>query len=173
MSVTIDNIVGWAPCQPKYSRAGIEKLIDGRPLSIETLDDVDIPLADKIWLLFRLELFPQKDFCLLLAEMAERALKVANVTGERFWETIEMIRRFTDGQTTLKELRAAGYAAGYAALAVAHAVAATAANSTAATAAAAHAAALAGEREWQYSQLKKVLRNVNPNLEILRRRKND
>lgn len=109
MKITVEMLMQWDPC-PNYTEEKIRDLGgDGlTPLEICTLP---IPVADRLWVLLRKEIIPEKELNLFACRFAEDALtKIAN-PDQRSLNAIKTKRLFVDGKATDKELQAALVAA--------------------------------------------------------------
>ena len=107
-AITIDQIMEIEPCM---SAKEIKALVGDQPLTIDTLDVLDIPALDKIWLLCHEGFIPAKELRLFACDIAEQSCKLTGVTNEYSLNAIAAARRYAVGEATDKELAAAWDAA--------------------------------------------------------------
>jgi len=75
--ITIDQVLAWEPCDSKpgerYSREGMLALSGGRT-SMTALEVCDLPISasDRLWVLLRPEVLPERMLHLLACDFAER-----------------------------------------------------------------------------------------------------
>ena len=160
ISLTVSDIMEMEPCE-EYDRERVEELWDGRDsLTPIEIADLPIPAVDRLWVLLRTKIIPERDLHELACVFAENALFDAEFRCEtvdpRSWYAISVKRRWIDGDATDLELYAARAAAWDAARAAAWAASRDAA--WAAAMSASMAAAWAASREEQLQIVKEVLR---------------
>ena len=146
-SYTIEEVKSWGIC---YPREQLEKLYAGRE-KLTALDcfDLDVPDDDKLFVLLRPEIIPERELHLLACDFAERVTRLAG--DPRSAKAIRVKRLWVEGKATNEELRTARDAALAAACAAAEAAEAAACAAWAAAkaeAAAARAAKAAAAAAW-------------------------
>jgi hypothetical protein len=175
MIITVDQIISWCPCK-EWPRERIAEVV-GDGLTPLQICDLDISVEDRLWVLLRPEVIPEKALHLLACDFAGRALNRERAAGrepdQRAWEALRVKRAWVVGEATDAERTAAWSAAdaaaysaavrsaGWSALAAADAAAWSAADAaaySAAYAAAARSAAAAAERKWQIEKVREVLK---------------
>ena len=124
--ITPEMVENWKPC-PKYNLERLREL-GGDGLTPSQIAKLDIPFADRMWVLTRPALWknPERDLRLLACDFAEDALHIFEAKcpdDHRPRIAIETARKFAAGKCTREELAAAWDAAGAAALAAALAAA--------------------------------------------------
>jgi len=107
-TVTVKQIMSWNPCA-EYTQAKIKKLFAGRQaLSVLDVLELDIPDADKLWVVLREELVPANMLHELTCRCAERSLmrerKAGREPDPRSWQAIEAKRKWLRGGITDDEL---------------------------------------------------------------------
>lgn len=162
MMITTDAIMAAMPRSCRgYTRERVAGMI-GDGVTPRQLAELDIPVADRLWGLIFVAL-AKREQRLLACDCAERALLRERVAGRepnaQGWATIEVVRRYAEGQATDTELTTARDAAWAAAEDVAGGAAAEdaawAAEWIAARAAervAVQDAERVAEREWQLAR---------------------
>jgi len=151
---TVDDVVSWRPCQNSsmdYTRDGIQRLYGRRKYAdaMMALLHPDVPDADKLWLVLRPEVIPEKVLQGLACDFAQRGLPTYEKeypNDKRPREAIRIKRKWIRGKATDEELAAALDAARAAWAAARAAGAARAAR-----------AARAAELQWQVRRCIKVL----------------
>jgi hypothetical protein len=137
MKITVKQIMKWNPCD-EYSKSRVKKLIGKGKTPLE-ICDLEIPVPDIFWALFRDEIIPENDLHELACKFAERALKAERNAGREphpdSWKAIKVKRQWLKGRVTDEELSAAGSAAGPAAASAALSAALSAARTAALSAA--------------------------------------
>jgi hypothetical protein len=161
MTFTIDQILGWKPCED-YTRKRIEGLFSGREsITAEELAELDIPIEDKIWVFLHTKHAPEITERIVTRAVTNHAL-TCGVSDVETWA-----RDWLDGTDRSREAaraadeaaraataraaawaRAATWAAADAAWAAAAAAAADAAEATETAEAAARASVDAAEAAW-------------------------
>jgi len=153
--LAIDDVLGWGPCAPHYN--GREKLLaitGGREeLTLLEACDLDIPTTDVFWLLLRDEVMDARTARLLACDFAGHVAHIWVPPAGCDWKpsaTLDVVRRFAEGQATDEELTAAETAAAWAARSAGAAAGAAAGDAAgdAAGAAGAAAGAAAGDAAW-------------------------
>ena len=136
---TVEEVLSWGVC---YHREQLEELYAGRE-TLTALDCfcLDIPEEDKLFVLLRPEVIPERELHLLACDFAGRVLHLAKDSHSS--EAIRIKRLWIEGKATDEELRAAR-AAGEAAEAAAEAAEAAARAAAEAAAEAARAASARG-----------------------------
>jgi len=109
--ITVKQIMKWKPCA-EYTRKIVEKLWAGRkslaPLEIAALD---IPAKDRLWVLLRNEIIPEKKLHLLACDFADDALASVKNPDPRSLVAIQAKRDWVAGKITDRELEIARVAA--------------------------------------------------------------
>jgi hypothetical protein len=108
---TLEQLMSWNPCS-RYSEARIRRLAKGR----ETFTAVDvlklrIPAEDRLWVVLRPELLPERTLRLFACSCAEHVLPLFEQQypeDKRPRRAIETARRFAAGEAPREELAAAG-----------------------------------------------------------------
>ena len=164
--LTIDLVMSWNPCK-EYTLERVEELFAGREaLTPQEVAALDIPAADKLWVLLREEIIPAEVLHELACKFAERPLLRERDAGRepdpRSWKAIEAKRAWLRGEINDEELEVARSAAWDAAWAATWSAARDAAGYAAMAATeAAIMAARAGfgdaEKEWQLTRVLEVL----------------
>ena len=160
---TVGLVMSWQPCE-EYPRKRVEELFAGREsLTSQEVAALDIPAADRLWVLLREEIIPAEVLHELACEFAERALLRERDAGREpdpvYWKAIEAKRTWLRGEIDDERLKLAR-AATWCAPPTAARSAAEASAMAAARAAAWHAtsgAANASECEWQLTRVLEVL----------------
>jgi len=163
--VTVDQVMAWNPCGcngphdgKNYTRQRVQKLAAGRDtITPHDIAAAEIPIADKLWAIVRLEFYSDQQLHLLACDFAEHVVHLADSPASQ--AAIDTKRAWLRGEATDEELAAARAAAWAAAWDAAGAAARDAAGAAAwaaagaaardAARAAARAAAGAAEIEWQ------------------------
>jgi hypothetical protein len=119
-TLTPELVCTWNPCE-SYTYKKLKELGNGG-ITIEQALDLPIPDADKLWLLLRREIIPEKDLILLVCKYAKRVLHIyeKKYPGDmRPRNAIKTRELFARGKATEKEMAAARAAARDAAMAAA------------------------------------------------------
>ena len=144
-SVTIEQVMEWGPCLPKYTEERIRKLFGLRKrLTALQILRLPIPEEDWLWAVLHSDFLTDQQMRLFACDCAERVLpifKAAYPSDKHPRECIDVARRFANGAATKEELSAARDAA------------------WAAAGAAAKTAAWYAERKWQGKRIKEYLTN--------------
>ena len=113
--ITIKRLKSWRPCGSYMRDKRLLKLTGGRksltPLQIAALD---ITVEDRLWVLLRPEIIPEKRLHLLACDFAESVLPIFEAQypyDKRPRAAIEAKRRWVAGEITDEELAAAWAAA--------------------------------------------------------------
>ena len=113
-TVTIDDILSWAPCDD-YDRARVEELMgDRKRISALEILELDIPIDHRLWAVLRRPFFTEAELRLLACDFAEHVLPIfeAQYPGDkRPHQVIEVSRRFALGEATADDLACARAAA--------------------------------------------------------------
>lgn len=148
LSITWRQFLRFGPCYERDELKSVREVAkrQERWTAIDILGVEEFPIADRLWLVLRPELIPEKMLHLLACDFADRALKRERKAGRepdaRSWNAIKAKRLWVDGKASDDELFAARAAAVWAAVG------------------AAQAAARAAESRWQLAQVRKVLRRM-------------
>ena len=120
-SFTIDDVMSWGPCgsvdpdDGPYNRGYVTGLFAGREsLTVDDVLDLDIPDADKLWVVLREPLLTEADLHELACRLAEEVLPIferAYPNDNRPRLAIEAKRKWLKGEITDDELAAAEAAA--------------------------------------------------------------
>ena len=118
MSVTIDTVLRWQPCDPPYTREYVTSLFAGRKM-ITALDvlDMDIPHEDKLWAVLREDMIREHGLQELACRFVEDVLPLYEQQfpgDDRPRRAIEVKRLWLRGEATNEELVAAWTAAAWA-----------------------------------------------------------
>jgi len=105
--VTVDQVLGWNPCGP-YTRTVIEDLI-GIDATTEELRNLDIPAADRFWVL--VHLLSESDCYLLAADLAEQLIEVLSVHHASARNIVNMLRKYARGRASSEDMKVAWQAA--------------------------------------------------------------
>jgi len=122
MEITIEQIMSWKPC-PGWPREKIIEAIGGE--SIDVLDFCELQTVnaeDKLWLLLRPEIIPEKELRLLACDFADSVLDIFEKNypnDNRPRCAIEISRKYAIRETIIEKLIAARDAARAAAWAAA------------------------------------------------------
>jgi hypothetical protein len=161
MTFTIDQILGWKPCED-YPRKRIEGLFSGREsITAEELAELDIPIEDKIWVFLQTKHAPE-----IVERIVTRATNHALTCG--IPEVEAWAKSWMDGTDRSEAAAAAAVWAAWAARAAvargARVARAAAGEARAAPWAAAWArgATEAAERELQLADCLAVMRKGDP-----------
>jgi hypothetical protein len=125
-TINFRTLKHWGPCYEPERLAAFAKEPSRTPLEVATLKTGPwrkVSAGDRLWVLLRPQIIPERELRLLACDFAERALKREQKAGRepnaRSWAAIKVSRRFADGKATAEELaaaEAAAWAAGAAAL---------------------------------------------------------
>lgn len=110
MMITRELLRNWSAC---YSADMIATYVPLGGLTPLEVCDVGIPALDKLWVLLRPSIIPEKPLRLLVCKWAEQACDTAGLVEVDSREAIEVSRRYAAGEATLNELMAAHKAAQY------------------------------------------------------------
>ena len=119
MKISIEQILSWGPCgEYDTSNKIIAKTDDDWPKTPIEIASLDIPAADRLWVLLRPEIISEKRLHLLACDFAEDVLHIFETKYPddiRPRLAIDIKRMWVAGGVTDAELDAAGAAAGAAA----------------------------------------------------------
>lgn len=110
--ITVEQIMKWRPCS-EYPKSQVQKLIGKGKTPIEILD-LDIPILDRFWVLFREEIIPERQLQLLACDFLEQVLLIFEKKYHKDGESrkaIEAKRLWLDGKLSDGELKKAQNAA--------------------------------------------------------------
>jgi len=152
-SVTVYEIIVWGPCDPPYSPEYVRELAGGKTdwTALEILD-LDIPPADRLWVVLRPELIEEHVLHTFGCDCAEWALENERQHGREphpdSWKAVEVKRAWIRSEASDEELAAARSDARSVAWATAGTAAWTAARAAAWDAAGAAAWDAAWDAAW-------------------------
>ena len=155
MKITRKQLRLWGAC---YDDAEIASLVPESGLTPMEIAALDIPAGDRLWVLIREEVLPDRALRLLACDWAEAACSRTDWTDERSMNAIAVARRFANGEASEAELAAAAAAAWSASRAASRAARSAASADWAAAATLTDAVAAAASAEGQLADVVKVLR---------------
>ncbi len=148
MRITADDLIGWGSCwgekktRSYFAAAGVDSFTP-----LEILNRSDVSDEDRLWVVLREEIIPERDLRLLACDFADHVMPIwagAYPDDTRPQDAIAVARRYANGDASAEELTVARDAAGDAAWNAWDAVAAGDAARNAARATAWDAAEAAG-----------------------------
>lgn len=152
MLITRKLLRAWDAC---YGDARIAALVPPEGLTPLQVLDTEIPLADRLWVVLREEIIPERELRLLAVRWARGALEAERAAGRepdaRSWAACDVAERYARGEASAEELAASRGAAWDAAGAAYNAAWAARDAARDATYAAARAAARAATRAAAYA----------------------
>ncbi len=112
--ITSARITSWSPCggwTDERIRAVFREHGKRSATPLEIAKCSEIPAIDRLWLLLRPEILPERVLRLFACWCADRALKQEQTNGrepdKRSWEAVRVARRFAADHATRDELSAA------------------------------------------------------------------
>ncbi len=117
---TVADVMSWGPCQPSHNQPGypVERSQDlfahRKSMSAMDILSLDIPPADRLWVVLREHFFSNEELSELACRFAERVLPnwtAMHPDDDRPQRVIEARRKFNRGEITKEEWSAAWSAA--------------------------------------------------------------
>jgi hypothetical protein len=117
LTITVNDLISFKPC---YKGEQLKKLITlfrSRPVwtALDVAALTQYPARDRLWLMLRPELIPDRTLHELACVFAERALEEERMAGrepdKRLWAAIEAKRKWLAGDISDAELAAAAWSA--------------------------------------------------------------
>ena len=115
---------------------------------LQVCDAAAVSIDDRLWVLLREDVIPERDLRLLVCKWAAEALRAAKVDDLRCWRAVWVAAQYAHGLATIEQLAAARAAAWDAASAAARDAARAAARAAASAAASAAARDAARDAAW-------------------------
>jgi hypothetical protein len=106
--ITRELLRQWRAC---YSDERIAALVPPEGLTPLQVLGLDIPAADRLWVVLREEVIPARQLREFACDIVEEACRKNGVTNARSYAAIETARRFARGEATADELASARGAA--------------------------------------------------------------
>ena len=104
MKITRQLLYIWDAC---YTEWRIQELVPPGGLTPLEIAELDIPVADRVWVLLHEEVLPARELRLLACKWAEEACRNAGVYDERNLNAIAVARRYAIGEATDEDLNEA------------------------------------------------------------------
>jgi hypothetical protein len=111
--ITANDVLSWNPCGA-YPKSRLREIYGAAGLAPLQVLDLDVPAADRLWTVLRLEVLTARECRELVCDFAEAVLPIWQKkypANNRPADCIEVARRFARGEATSAELAAARAAA--------------------------------------------------------------